>query len=102
MAMTRIELSGGRPDKRIGLAEFPRTEGAFYVLLKLPGVDDPLAFNRAMAERHRVATIPGFAFGLTDTRRANYQRLSYGALDAATVAEGVARFVTAVQDWYGR
>ncbi len=84
-----------------GLAEFPRTEGAFYVLIRLPGVDDPLAFNRAMAERHRVATIPGFAFGLTDTKQANYQRLSYGALDAATVAEGVARFVAAVRDWYG-
>ena len=85
-----------------GLAEFPRTEGAFYVLIKLPGVADPLAFNRAMTDRHRVATIPGFAFGLTDTKRANYQRLSYGALDAATVAEGVARFVAAVRDCYRR
>lgn len=83
------------------LAEFPRTEGALYVLLKLPGLaGDPLAFNRAMAERHRVATVPGFAFGLADTRAANYQRLSYGALDGQTVAEGVARFVAAVQDWY--
>jgi aspartate/methionine/tyrosine aminotransferase len=82
------------------LVSFPRTEGAFYVLMKLPGVTDALAFNRAMVERHRVATIPGFAFGLTDTRAANYQRLSYGALDAATVAEGVQRFVAAVRDWY--
>ncbi len=82
------------------LASFPRTEGAFYVLMKLPGVEDALAFNRAMVERHRVATVPGFAFGLTDTRAANYQRLSYGALDAATVAEGVQRFVAAVRDWY--
>lgn len=84
------------------LAVFPRTEGAFYVLMKLPGVDDALAFNRAMIERHGVATIPGFAFGLTDTRAANYQRLSYGALDADTVAEGVRRYVAAVRDWYGR
>jgi aspartate/methionine/tyrosine aminotransferase len=82
------------------LVSFPRTEGAFYVLMKLPGVDDALAFNRTMVERHRVATIPGFAFGLTDTRTANYQRLSYGALDAATVAEGVQRFVAAVREWY--
>ena len=82
------------------LAQFPRTTGAFYVLMRLPGVDDPLAFNRAMIEKHRVATIPGFAFGLTDTRAANYQRLSYGALDAATVAEGVQRYVAAVKDWY--
>jgi len=84
------------------LASFPRTEGAFYVLTKLPGVDDALAFNRAMVERHGVATVPGFAFGLADTRAANYQRLSYGALDAATVAEGVRRFVAAVRDWCGR
>jgi hypothetical protein len=27
--------------------------------------------------------------------------LSYGALDAASVAEGVQRYVAAVQDWYG-
>ncbi|UCE31346.1 MAG: aminotransferase class I/II-fold pyridoxal phosphate-dependent enzyme, partial [Burkholderiales bacterium] len=86
---------------RLGpLARFPRTQGAFYVLIRLPGVEDALAFNRAMVERHRVATVPGFAFGLTDTRAANYQRLSYGALDAATVREGVDRFVAAVLHWY--
>jgi aspartate/methionine/tyrosine aminotransferase len=84
------------------LAQYPRTQGAFYVMVKLPGVTDALEFNRAMAQRHKVATVPGFAFGLTDTARANYQRLSYGALAPATVAEGVDRFVRAVRDWYGR
>jgi aspartate/methionine/tyrosine aminotransferase len=82
------------------LARFPRTQGAFYILMRLPGVEDALAFNRAMIEKHKVATIPGFAFGLTDTGRDNYQRLSFGALDAATAAEGVERFVGAVKDWY--
>lgn len=82
------------------LVRFPRTQGAFYVLMRLPGVDDALAFNRTMIEKHKVATIPGFAFGLTDTRRDNYQRLSFGALDAATATEGVERFVAAVKDWY--
>ncbi len=85
-----------------GLAEFPRTQGAFYVLVKLPGVTDAMAFSRAMVSRHRVAAIPGFAFGLTDSARANYQRLSFGALDPQTVEAGVQRFVAAVQDWYGR
>jgi len=85
-----------------GLASFPRTQGAFYVVLRLPGVSDPHAFIRTMVERHRVAVIPGFAFGLTDTREANYQRLSFGSLDPATVAEGVQRFIAAVRDWYGR
>lgn len=83
------------------LVSFPQTEGAFYVLMKHPGVSDPMAFNRAMVEKHRVATLPGFAFGLNDTAHGNYQRLSYGALDAATVAEGVARYASAVKDWYG-
>ncbi len=85
------------------LVQFPRTQGAFYVLMKLPGLQkgqDPLAFNRAMAEKHKVVSIPGFAFGLTNTEEANYQRLSYGALQAASVTEGVARYVTAVKDWY--
>jgi aspartate/methionine/tyrosine aminotransferase len=84
------------------LVEFPATRGAFYVLMKLPGVDDALEFNRVMVRDHRVATIPGFAFGLTDTKAANWQRLSYGALDEATVREGVSRFVRAVRAWYGR
>lgn len=83
------------------LASFPRTRGAFYVLVRLPGVDLPMAFNEAMVRDHRVATVPGFAFGLSDTREANWQRLSYGALDAGTVQEGVRRFVRAVRDWYG-
>jgi aspartate/methionine/tyrosine aminotransferase len=87
------------------IAQFPATRGAFYVLMKLPGLapgTDPLAFNRMMAQDHRVATIPGFAFGFSDVSRANYQRLSYGALDEATVHEGVQRYVRAVRAWYGR
>lgn len=82
------------------LIEYPKTQGAFYALMKFPGIDDPLAFNQQMTRRHKVATIPGFAFGLTDIKAANYQRLSYGALDQASVQEGVSRFVTAVRDWY--
>jgi aspartate/methionine/tyrosine aminotransferase len=85
------------------LVQFPETQGAFYVLLKLPGLatgGDQLAFNRTMAQRHHVVSVPGFTFGLRDTERANYQRLSYGALDAASVAQGVERYVAAVKDWY--
>jgi aspartate/methionine/tyrosine aminotransferase len=57
-------------------------------------------FNRTMTEKFKVASIPGFAFGLTQSHEANYQRLSYGALDAARVEVGVQRFVQAVRDWY--
>jgi aspartate/methionine/tyrosine aminotransferase len=86
------------------LVQFPQTQGAFYVLMKLPGLAQgiqAIEFNRAMTEKFKVASIPGFAFGLTNTQEANYQRLSYGALEAASVAEGVQRYVAAVKDWYG-
>jgi aspartate/methionine/tyrosine aminotransferase len=85
------------------LIEFPKTQGAFYVFIKLPGLvagTERLAFNRAMAQQHKVVSVPGFTFGLLDTSTANYQRLSYGALESATVDQGVARYVTAVKDWY--
>ena len=86
------------------LVQFPQTQGAFYVLMKLPGLAEgiqAIEFNRVMTEKFKVASIPGFAFGLTNTQEANYQRLSYGALEAASVAEGVQRYVAAVKDWYG-
>jgi aspartate/methionine/tyrosine aminotransferase len=86
------------------LVQFPQTQGAFYVLMKLPGLAEgiqAIEFNRVMTEKFKVASIPGFAFGLTHTQEANYQRLSYGALEAASVAEGVQRYVAAVKDWYG-
>ena len=86
------------------LVQFPQTQGAFYVLMKLPGLAQgiqAIEFNRVMTEKFKVASIPGFAFGLTNTQEANYQRLSYGALEAASVAKGVQRYVAAVKDWYG-
>lgn len=85
------------------LAEFPRTEGAFYVLMKLPPLDkstDRMAFNQFMTQKHKVACVPGFAFGLSDPLAGNYQRLSYGALDSVSVSQGVSRYVAAVKDWY--
>lgn len=75
---------------------FEPTEGAFYVLVGLPATPDPLAFNRKMVDDFGVATIPGFAFGL-DPAEANWQRLSYGALDGGAVVEGTRRFVDAVK-----
>jgi aspartate/methionine/tyrosine aminotransferase len=85
------------------LVHFPKTRGAFYVLLRLPGLSangDILAFNRRMARDHKVVSVPGFTFGLTNLQQFNYQRLSYGALQAETVSEGVARYVKAVKAWY--
>ena len=81
------------------LIHYVPTRGAFYVLIRMPAVADPLAFNQAMIERFRVATIPGFAFGI-DPAQGNWQRLSYGALARDDVTEGVDRFVEAVRTLY--
>ncbi len=103
-AMSQVRQTVYQTLETLGdLVQFPKTQGAFYVLMKLPGLaqgTEAIAFNRAMTEKFKVASIPGFAFGLTQVHEANYQRLSYGALEAASVAEGVQRYVAAVQDWY--
>ena len=103
-AMSQVRQTVYQTLESLGdLVQFPKTQGAFYVLMKLPGLaqgTEAIAFNRAMTEKFKVASIPGFAFGLTQTHEANYQRLSYGALEAASVAEGVQRYVAAVKDWY--
>jgi len=46
------------------LVQFPKTQGAFYVLMKLPGLKqgvEPIAFNRAMTEKYKVASRPFLA-----------------------------------------
>jgi len=84
------------------LAHYVPTEGAFYTMVRLPGVHDVLAFNAFLAAHYKVACIPGFAFGMHDTAEANYQRLSYGALAPETVVEGVSRFAAGVRAWYAQ
>jgi aspartate/methionine/tyrosine aminotransferase len=52
----------------------------------------------ALAERlireHRVAVMPGTAFGMTD---GCYFRIAYGALQKATVTEGIGRLVSGLR-----
>jgi aspartate/methionine/tyrosine aminotransferase len=43
-----------------------------------------------LIREHKVAVIPGFAFGMTE---GCYFRVAYGALQKATVSEGVGRLV---------
>jgi aspartate/methionine/tyrosine aminotransferase len=81
------------------LAEVPAAAGAFYVLLKVnleasAGRKSPDGRSMTIAERlireHKVAVIPGTAFGMTD---GCYFRVAYGALQKETVAEGIGRLV---------
>jgi aspartate/methionine/tyrosine aminotransferase len=51
---------------------------------------DPMAVAERLVKEHRVAVIPGHAFGV---REGCYFRVAYGALQKETVAEGIGRLV---------
>jgi aspartate/methionine/tyrosine aminotransferase len=76
------------------LAEVPAADGAFYVLLKVNTDRDPMTIAGRLIREHKVAVIPGPAFGMTD---GCYFRVAYGALQKATVAEGIGRLVTGLR-----
>jgi aspartate/methionine/tyrosine aminotransferase len=65
--------------------------GAFYYFLKVRTPLDAMTLTERLIREHRVAVTPGSAFGDYDGCSV---RVSYGALDAETVAEGLGRLVT--------
>ncbi len=86
------------------LVEVPSADGAFYCLLRIRTPLDAMTLCERLIREHRVATVPGSAFGLAGARDqgpgatgqgpdGTYLRISYGALDAETVNEGIARLV---------
>jgi aspartate/methionine/tyrosine aminotransferase len=73
----------------------PEAEGAFYFFLKLNTRMEPLALVETLVKNHRVAAIPGTAFGMS-IEDGCYLRVAYGALQRETVTEGVGRLVRGV------
>ena len=76
----------------------PRTNGAFYFLLKIDAKVKPLELIERLIREHGVAALPGTAFGLED---GCYLRVSYGALQKEKVAEGVMRLVSGLKTILG-
>jgi aspartate/methionine/tyrosine aminotransferase len=72
------------------LAQVPAADGAFYCLLRVETSLDSVQVAERLVREHRVAAIPGSAFGMTD---GCYLRVAYGALQKETVAEGIGRLV---------
>lgn len=72
------------------IVEAPETDGAFYVLLRVRTSLDAFTLTRRLIEEHRVAVVPGSAFGVTGTCAL---RISFGALDRDSVAQGMGRLV---------
>jgi aspartate/methionine/tyrosine aminotransferase len=77
------ELRGLAP-----LVTVPAAEGAFYCLMRVDTALNPLEIAERLVREHQVAVIPGTAFGMTE---GCYFRVAYGALQKATVAEGIGR-----------
>jgi aspartate/methionine/tyrosine aminotransferase len=80
-----------------GLADVctvPRADGAFYFLLRLRSDRSALEVAERLVRNHGVAVIPGNAFGL---EKGCHLRVAYGALQPATVAEGMERLVTGLK-----
>jgi aspartate/methionine/tyrosine aminotransferase len=68
--------------------DVPSAEGAFYYLIRVHAEMSSMTLTERLIKEHRVATIPGSAFA--DSAPCSV-RISYGALDAATVIEGLGR-----------
>jgi aspartate/methionine/tyrosine aminotransferase len=89
-ARVKAALTALEDDK---LARTPDSQGALYFLLKPRSTLTPLDFVAHLIRTHRVAAIPGDAFGLTQECTL---RIAYGALAPETAAEGVGRLVAGV------
>jgi aspartate/methionine/tyrosine aminotransferase len=72
------------------LCTVPPADGAFYCFIRVNADLDPMKTAERLIREHGVAVIPGTAFGMTE---GCYFRVAYGALQKATVAEGIGRLV---------
>jgi len=72
----------------------PPADGAFFFLLKIDAGGEPLALVEQLIREHRVAVMPGTAFGLVD---GCYLRVAYGALRQETAIEGMTRLVVGLK-----
>ncbi len=72
------------------LISLPRSDGAFYFLLRVRTALDPMVLTERLIQEHRVAVIPSTAFGLTN---GCYLRVAYGALSEEVAGEAIRRLL---------
>jgi aspartate/methionine/tyrosine aminotransferase len=68
--------------------------GAFYYFVRVKTELDSMTLAERLVREHRVAVVPGDAFGVTDECSI---RVSFGALDEATVDEGLGRLTSGLK-----
>ena len=79
--------------------DVPDPRGAFYYFLRVHTKLDAMTLAERLIREHQVAVIPGSAFGAAD---GCYVRVSFGALDEATVEAGIGRLVRGLTAIAGR
>jgi aspartate/methionine/tyrosine aminotransferase len=80
------------------LCTVPPVDGAFYCFVRVNAAVDPMRVAERLIREHRVAVIPGTAFGAAE---GCYFRVAYGALEKDAVAEGVGRLVSGLREILG-
>jgi aspartate/methionine/tyrosine aminotransferase len=90
---TRRLIAGALSAREVP-CDVPEVEGAFYYLVRVHSELDSVVLSERLIREHRVAAIPGSAFG---DRSPCSIRISYGALDAASIEEGVGRLVSGLR-----
>ena len=81
------------------LCDVPRADGAFYFLLRVKTKLPPMKLVERLIREHRVAVIPGNAFGLEN---GCHLRVAYAALQRDTAAEGIGRLVGGLKKILGQ
>lgn len=71
-------------------------QGAFYFLVKLDTQAAPMTVIEHLITQHKVAAMPGTAFGLDD---GCHLRTAYAALPKDQLQEGITRFITGVKSY---
>jgi aspartate/methionine/tyrosine aminotransferase len=84
----------GELEKLSEICRIPHSQGALYFLLQIDTSIDPLTLVERLIREFGVAVIPGTTFGIN---QGCYLRISYGALDADTVAAGVGRLLAGLR-----
>ena len=72
----------------------PAVEGAFYYLIRVRSGLDSMTLCERLIREHRVAAIPGSAFG--DQAPCSI-RISYGALESDAVSAGLGRLIDGIR-----
>lgn len=93
LAKTRAGVVAALRDRSMPV-DVPHASGAFYYFLRVHTALDPTTLTERLIREHKVAVIPGTAFGHTHGCAI---RMSYGALDPASITEGLGRLVTGLK-----